>query len=419
MRTPRLTLAAIFVTALLDLLGSSLVLPILAPLLLRETGGMFTPGTPEATRSWVLGLLLGAFPLAQFLGAPVMGALSDGFGRRRVLRGTVLMATVGYLVCGLATHWGNVALLVAGRLVAGFMGGNIALVQAMVADLSAPEMRTRNFGLVSAASGFGFIIGPVVGGRLADSTLVPWFDFAMPFWGAAGLMALNLALVWFGIPETFSVEGGAKRPGLSATLGGLREALSVHRVRALLAVVAVMTLGWPIYVQFFPVYLIQRFGADQRQIGNFFAYVGVWMVLTQVLILRWATRRWATRSLFQCSLLGLAIIYLLLLWPRRMDVLLLLLPIQVVCEGLAWPSASALASQAVSASAQGRVLGAMASVRSLGMAVAPVVSGYIVRFHPALPTLFASTVMFLAFLGALWVLAPPKEVHVPGEKGHA
>ncbi|MDY7226302.1 MFS transporter [Hyalangium rubrum] len=399
-------------TALLDLLGASLVLPILAPLLLRESGGMFAPGTPETTRAWVLGLLMGAFPLAQFLGAPMMGALSDRTGRRRVLRVTVLVATLGYVLCGLAVRWGNVPLLLGGRLVAGLMGGNIAIVQALVADLSAPEERARHFGLISAAGGLGFIIGPVLGGWLADASLGPWFDFAMPFWGAAALMALNLALVWFGVPETLTRPEGSVARGLGATLSGLRGSLSSPRVRALLAVVGVMTLGWPIYVQFFPVYLIQRFGADPRQIGQLFAYVGVWMVLTQLVILRWASRRWTSRALFPWCLLGLALIYPLLLWPQRMELLLLLLPFQVVFEGLAWPSAIALASQAAGTSAQGRVLGAMASVRSLGMAVAPVVSGFIVRFHPALPTLFASAVMFLAFLGAVRVLGATAETRM-------
>lgn len=399
--SPRVTMGAAFTTAVLDLLGASLVLPILAPLLLRDDGGLFAAGTPEATRASVLGLLLGAFPLAQFAGGPVVGALSDRYGRRRVLATTVTVAALGYVLCGVAVRQGSVALLLGGRLVGGFLGANLSQLQAVVADVSAPGERARRFGLLSAAGGLGFIIGPLVGGWLAQSRAGAAPDFVTPFWLAAALMACNLVLVAWGVPAG---PPAPQRP--AAPRAGLLDALGAPKVRAVLGVVGVMTLGWPVYVQFLPVYLLQRFDAQPSEIGQLFAYVGVWMVVTQTAVLGWASRRWATRPLFQASLLGLALAWLLLLWPPRVEWLLVLLPLQVVCEGLAWPSAAALASRAAGTDGQGRVLGALGSVRSLAMAVAPVLSGAALRFHPALPVLLASAVLLLAFLGSLHVLRP-------------
>jgi DHA1 family tetracycline resistance protein-like MFS transporter len=394
-----------FAAAVLDLLGASLVLPILAPLLLREEGGMFAAGTPEATRASVLGLLLAAFPLAHFAGGPLVGVLSDRYGRRRVLATTMTVATLGYVLGGLAVLRGSVALLLLARLVGGLLGANAAQLQAVVADVSAPGERARRFGLLSAAGGVGFIVGPLLGGWLAQPPEGAVPDFVTPFWLAAALMACNLALVAWGVPRRPPAHEGARRtegeprPGLLAALG-------VPRVRAVLGLVGVMTLGWPIYVQFLPIYLLHRFDAGPARTGQLFAYVGVWMVVTQTVVLGWASRRWATRPLFQASLLGLAVTWLLLLWPPRLEWLLLLLPLQVVCEGLAWPSVTALASRAADADGQGRVLGALSSVRALAMAVAPVLAGATLRFHPALPVLLASAALLLAFLGSLHVLRP-------------
>lgn len=185
----------IFITLVLAIMGIGLILPVLPGLVAEFEGGDI------AQASHVYGWLVGIFALMQFLGSPILGALSDRFGRRRVILISLAGAAIDYVVMALAP---TLAWLFVARAIAGLTAGIMATTNAYVADVTAPEDRAKAFGLVGAAFGLGFILGPAVGGMLGE------FGLRVPFWAAAGLAAINWLYGLFVLPESLAPEN--RRP---------------------------------------------------------------------------------------------------------------------------------------------------------------------------------------------------------------
>jgi DHA1 family tetracycline resistance protein-like MFS transporter len=203
----------IFVTLVIAIMGIGLILPVLPGLVTEFRGG------DVAEASHVYGWLVGSFALMQFLGSPILGALSDRFGRRRVILISLAGSAIDYVVMALAP---TLAWLFIARAIAGLTAGLLATTNAYVADVTAPEDRAKAFGMVGAAFGLGFILGPAVGGLLGE------FGLRVPFWAAAGLAALNWLYGMFVLPESRAPGkkrevnlGGAKAVGTQVAVGGV------------------------------------------------------------------------------------------------------------------------------------------------------------------------------------------------------
>lgn len=190
---PRRKAGVSFILAviLLDMLGVGLIIPILPELIQQFMGG----DTSSAAR--MLGVIASCYAVAQFVFAPILGALSDRFGRRRVLLLSMFGLGVDYLIMGFAP---SVAWLFVGRLVAGMMGASITTANAYIADISTPETRARNYGLINVAFGIGFMLGPSLGGLLGT------VDLRLPFFVAAGLCLINSIYGFFVLPESLAPE---------------------------------------------------------------------------------------------------------------------------------------------------------------------------------------------------------------------
>src|SRR6478735_1475006 len=186
-------LSFIFVTLLLDVIGFGIIIPVM-PSLIIELAGL-TPETPNAISyaSKIGGWMIAAYAIMQFLCAPIVGAVSDRFGRRPVLLASLFGFGIDYLFLALAPSlwW-----LFVGRIIAGVMGASFTTAGAYIADVSAPEKRAQNFGIIGAAFGLGFIIGPLIGGLLAD------FGARTPFFVCAGITLLNWLFGFFILPES-------------------------------------------------------------------------------------------------------------------------------------------------------------------------------------------------------------------------
>ena len=176
----RKLLIPVFLTVFIDLLGATIVLPILAPLFLDFQHGIMPMAVQAGTdmaavtreRTILFGLLIASFPLAQFFGAPLLGTWADRVGRKKVLSISLLGTLIGYILFALGIHYKLVWLLFFARILDGFTGGNISIAFSAISDVSTPESKTRNFGLIGMAFGLGFIIGPYIGGKLADPGVV-------------------------------------------------------------------------------------------------------------------------------------------------------------------------------------------------------------------------------------------------------
>jgi len=271
------------------MLGVSIVIPVIPGLFFSETSDFFDPTVSENFRSILYGWLAAAYPLMQFFGAPYLGALSDRYGRKPILAISLVGTMIGYVLFAIAIIRQDIFLLFFSRMLPGFTGGNISIALSAIADISTPEDKTKNFGLVGAAFGLGFILGPAIGGFLADSTVVSWF---------AGLTLINLLLVQFRFPETLKEK---QMTPLSMFTGFRNIATSFRtpHLRTIFIVVLLIGLGFSFFTQFFSVFLFQKFSYTEKSIGLLYGWVGIWLVITQGLIVRRMSGKFVWRHLLQ------------------------------------------------------------------------------------------------------------------------
>jgi DHA1 family tetracycline resistance protein-like MFS transporter len=373
----------------------------------------YWPGVSVQTAYVILGALVASYPLAQFFAAPILGQLSDRYGRRPILIWSLLGTAVGYALFAVAIYTRHIPLLFASRVLDGITGGNIPVAQAALADNTEPKDRAKNFGLMGAAFGLGFIIGPYIGGQLADASLVSWFGPAVPFWFAALISFINMIFIWLMMPETSPMKAGARLHwGQSVT--HIVKAFSHKQLRFIFLTGFLFFSGFSFFTTFFGVYLIDRFGFTESDTGNFFAYVGIWIVITQAVITPRVSRIWKERMVLNVGFCAAAVALLLFHAPGPWTVLLVTTPLFAIFNGLTQSNYMAFLSRSAGADVQGEILGINASIGALSQAIPPVLAGLIASGGDTGVTLYAAAgIMFVAGLLFLATVRhdPRPEVH--------
>lgn len=349
-------LVFIAITVLLDVIGFGLILPVLPALIMDLTGA----GVSQAAMYG--GWLTFTYAIVQFLCAPVLGNLSDRFGRRPVLLYAVGALGVDYLIMGLAPTLGWLFL---GRTISGMAGASFTPAYAYVADVSPPERRAQNFGLIGAAFGLGFILGPALGGLLGG--LGP----RAPFFAAAGLGLVNLIYGFVVLPETLSVAQRRAFDWKRANpLGTLTQMRRHPVVLGLLGALFLWMLAQQVMPSTWSFYTTYRFGWSARSIGASLALVGLIMALSQATLLRLFVPHLGER---RAALMGIAIAavgyvgyatattsWMMLAWLATW-----------FFGATVMPTTNALMSHRVMADAQGELQGAVASLFSLSSILGP------------------------------------------------
>ncbi len=348
-------------------------------------------------RNILLGLLIAAYPLAQFFGAPILGRLSDRYGRKRIISISLIGTIIGYALFAIGILLSNVVLLFLSRILDGFTGGNISVAMSAIADISNEENKVKNFALVGMAFGLGFIFGPVIGGILTESHIVSWFNYATPFWFAALLSLANLLYVLFKFNETL-VKKVYRRISFVDGFINIKKALRIKELRILFISVFLMNFGWNFFTQFSQVFLHIKFAYTPAQIGMFFAYVGVWVAVSQGVIIRPVSAKYKPARLLIISILATSIIMMLLILPKNVFYLYLILPFLAIFYGFIQPNFSTLLSNMVSDTSQGEVLGIRQSVLSLSQALPAIIAGISLTFSVSIPIILSSATIFLAWL---------------------
>jgi MFS transporter, DHA1 family, tetracycline resistance protein len=351
----RAALAFIFVTVLLDVLAIGIVIPVLPHLVERFAGGT------ASAALWV-GAFGSAFALAQFLASPLQGALSDRFGRRPV----ILLSNAGlgldFILMALAD---TLPLLFLGRVLAGVTAASLSTANAYIADVTPAEKRAASFGMLGAAFGIGFVIGPALGGLLGS------VDLRLPFWVAAGLALANFLYGWLILPESLPAERRAAfRWQRASPLGALRLLREFPQVGGLVLVSLLSQIAHYALPSVFVLYAGYRYGWGEDRVGYVLALVGLCNVLVQaVLVRRLVPRLGERRALLLglgCGAAGFAVQGL----APSGGVFLAAIPLMALW-GLGGPVTQALMTRQVPVDAQGRLQGAVASVVSLAGIFAP------------------------------------------------
>ncbi|HHQ4567582.1 TPA: MFS transporter [Aeromonas hydrophila] len=282
------SLWVLVMTVTLAVAGFSLPSPVLAPLLLDPAQGMLTPEASDWSRKVWLGVIMGLYPLFQLVGAPWLGKLSDRHGRKPVLTLCLVGVLVGYALMALGIAWRSLPLLLLSRVVEGFFNGDIAIVQAMAADMSTAKTKARSFAWINIGMNLGWVVGPMIGGYAA----VVSGDYSLAAWLAVAMTLVNLLLVLWLLPNRpAAARSEQPAPALSSRQLLLQPALLPYFVLTLLSYGAVQ-----LYFTYFNVWLVERLAWDPVQLAQAAVLVSVPMILGSWLGSRLA-RHWRGSSL--------------------------------------------------------------------------------------------------------------------------
>ena len=397
MKNKNYSIITIFFTVFLDLLGLGIIIPILPALLLDPIGGILPITYSFSARTLLYGFLIASYPIAQFFGAPILGALADSKGRKKLLILSLIGTVAGYAVFIVGILTGNIFLLFLGRVLDGFTGGNISIAQSAIADISTEETKSRNFGLIGMAFGLGFIIGPYIGGKLSDPNVVSWFTYATPFYLSIFLAILNVLLVILNFPETLAKKREIK-VNVFTGFGNISKAFSYKNLRVMFLVVFLLTVGFNFFTQFFQVFLYGKFKFTQSQVGNFFAYMGLWIAISQGAVLRPLSKKFKPAKILSVSIIILAVSFPFLLIPKERFWLYLIVPFIAIFQGLNQPNGTAIISNLSDKDKQGEILGINQSISSLAQAIPPIIAGFVTSINLDLPIWFAALSTLLAWI---------------------
>ncbi len=424
----RLTLACILVTILLDMIGVGIIVPVLPELLEELTGGSV------ANAAVIGGYLVFAYAFMQFVFSPVLGNLSDRFGRRPVLLASLLGLTFDYLMMSIAPV---VWYLFIGRVIAGIAGAALATATAYMADITPPHKRTHRFGLIGAAFGLGFIIGPVIGGELGE------FGPRVPFFAAAGLAFANFLFGLLVLPESLPKASRRKFDIRRANPLGAVLSLKQHpTVLWLLAVLFFFQLAAQALPTVFSYFTVEVFQFTSSAIGRTLGAFGLGFAISQAVIAGPLSRGIGEPAVALMGLLAAVVAFAAL--GLSTDVYMLYLSVMVgAVSGLAPPAINGVLSRQVPDNSQGELQGAVNAASSLATIVGPLAATQIFSYYtttpgapdyfPGAPFIAASLSTFVAlvlFAIAAWrfelghrpsvanhphvpEMAPPGQVRVP------
>jgi DHA1 family tetracycline resistance protein-like MFS transporter len=391
-------LPLVLLTVFLDVLGVGILIPVMPELVYK----IFLPaGYSFNTSLVVLGWLTAIYPLMQFFATPILGQLSDRFGRKPVLGFSLFGTAIGYAVFAIAIITKNIPLLFIGRAVDGVTGGNISVARAVIADVSEPEHRARNFGLIGAAFGVGFVMGPYIGARLAVAHAsvfglfhTPgWFNAATPFWFTTALSAINTILMFAILPETHQHINSRLKIAWNKSLHNIARAASLPGLRTVFTSEFFFWGGFTFFTTFFQILLIQKLHFTTNNVGDYFAYIGLCIALAQIIIVPFAVKRFKAHQILRVSLIGNGVALFLQLFPHNTTQLLAVSPLIALFNGLTMANASALVSLSAGKKVQGEVLGIEASVQALAQAVPAAISGYVAAMGVNMPVIVGGTVV--------------------------
>jgi MFS family permease len=347
-KSRRAPLAILFVIVFIDLLGFGMVIPVMALYAERL-------GAPDAQIGW----LMTGYSAMQFVFTPIWGRLSDRWGRRPLLLLSIGMTAVGFFGYAVAPdfHW-----LLVSRLFAGAATANIAIAQAYIADVTPPEGRAKGMGLIGAAFGLGFVLGPAMGGLLSTISL------SAPGYAAALLAAVNGVAAYFVLPEPAARTEARQRPRFTAVLEELRR----PDIRRIVVIYLLSILAFSGMEATFALIAAHRYALDQKHVSYVFAFIGVIITIVQGGLIGPLTRRFGEKALLVAGLAAQAVGLAAIPYAGGMAGLLAACVPLAVGSGLTSPALSSLLSRSARAEDQGGTLGIGQSAAALGRIGGPI-----------------------------------------------
>ena len=364
-------LPVLFCTLLLDTIGFGMVFPIIPIIFTDPTSPHFLlAGSTQGAQFLIAGAITAIFGLMQFIAAPILGELSDIYGRKRILTFGVGVLAFSQLLFGMGINITFIPLLFIARAIAGLAAGNFSVAQAAIADITDPAHRAKNFGIIGAAFGMGFIIGPLLGGWIAAISGNP----AVPFWFASALGLINVVFISLMLPETHHVRSKERTFSPLKGLHNIQAAIRDVDARPVYLANFFYMSGFTFFTSFIGILLVSLHFTEAT-IGTFFAAVGVCIVITQLLILRILAGKYSEKAILRYSMICVALCMAVYPFVGSGGIIFLLIPFLAVPQGLSMANLPALVSKSVSPIKQGAALGINGSMIALATGIVPLIAG--------------------------------------------
>jgi len=349
-------LLPLYVVIFFGFVGYSLMITIFTPLFLKPYSAILPAGVTSSYRTIVLGIVLGLYPAGQFVGSPVLGALSDRYGRRPVLLISLTITTACYAVIAVSLEALSLAILCARLFVAGLAEANIVTAQSAIADVVTVEDRNRFFGYIYMCVSLAYIVGPLAGGKLAEPSVVSWFNDATPFWVVFGLLVLTTLGTLLKFHETNPPE---KRQRISyfVAFTNLAGVFTDRRIRVLYLINFLLYLAIFGFFRCYPMYLVDEFHLGVSRESEYIAWVGLPIVLANLWLTGYLAKHFTTRSLTIWSALLTGIFMIVVVIPSARSALWMTLFLTSLALAICLPSCATMLSTSVGEADQGRVMG--------------------------------------------------------------
>ena len=361
------SLLPIFIVVFVDLLGFSIVLP-----LLPYYASSFS-ASPQT-----IGVLVASYSICQFIASPILGDLSDRFGRRPMLLISQIGTCLGFILMGTAMNLPHaLQWLFVARIVDGLSGGNLTIAQAYISDVTKPEERAKSYGMIIGVSfGLGFLMGPALGGFLSR------FGYDVPAYAAAGISFTSILCTYFLLPETQHTHDPNRKSGIAA-YGRVIDYLKINDLRRLLLVFLFFTLPFSLYVSMFALYADRQLKLTAEQTGYFLGFIGLLGIIWQAGIVGPAVKYLGERRTMITGLTSSAIGLFSVVWVDVWWKLVVVALFFSLGNSITRPSLTSLITQAAPPDRRGAILGATSSIESFSRIVAPILGGWIIGgLHP-------------------------------------
>jgi DHA1 family tetracycline resistance protein-like MFS transporter len=387
-----LPLLPLYLLIFIGFCGYSLMITLFAPMLMGNNG--FLPdGATVGQRSIVLGLLLAIYPLGQFVGSPILGALSDRYGRKPVLINSLVVTVFGYAVIALGIEWRSLVLLGMGCLIGGLAESNIAIAQSAISDMSSPDERPRLFAWTYSSSSLGYIAGPILGGQMAVH-----LGWSVPFWLIVPLLVTTLIWTWFRFAETHAADPQADFSMLAAitNLSSVFTDKSIRRLYLLNFLIYLALFG---YFRMVLVYLVDRWDTGVDQTTLIYSGLALISAITSFFIMAPLSRRIGLNRLAitACIAAGAAMIAITV--PSQIGSIWITGGLTTMMGTIALAACPTILSNAVSLERQGRVMGNNQALQVGAESLSAMIGGALAAFTIPLPLVAFG--IFLIICGGL------------------
>lgn len=374
-----------------DAIGWGIVLTIFAPLLFDPLNRILPSDTSHAVRNILLGFLLSSYAVTQFFSMPVIGALSDHWGRKRILEWTLFGAMASFILSAIAIGINSLILLFISRLLGGVFSANVGAAQASLADMSDTNTKVKNLSPIGIVWGISWIVGPPLGGFLSTSRWVSWFGYSTPFWFLALLFLLNFIWVRRSYIETYEKR---EKHDWKQEIKNLLKLSQIPRMKGWLIMALFFYFGWFTFKLYYPTLFVQKLLFTQEEIGYFSGYLAIFWLVGSIVLNRYFGKWVDPEKLFMYLLPFEGLVLLIASWIGNIAAWAWTFPILSFVAAIGWIEALTLTSNLAGKENQGKIFGITQSLMSLALFAAPVCSGFLASYNINLPLYFGVVIFF-------------------------